>query len=443
MKIFQDLLSKLELKAESINNFWLLIAVLAMVLRLLTVLIGNNYDIESWVIVGKSVSSGGIVYLDTFRYTTGPIWCYVLGAIYYIHSNLGLTDVMSFHFMVSLFLSIIDLISAYLISRYYKPIAGIIILLSPISILISGFHAQFEGFALLAALLSWIITSKSSPESKNHILSALLIGVSLIIKHILVFYPLWLFLSSRNISFRNRMIYAIVPYSLFLIAFVPFMIEPQVRESVINHVFKYESAIGSSLLGLLLSPIPDLIMKDILGVIPVFSGMKFFFFIGMFITGIIVARRNFSMTFFFYLISMIVMTPAMADQYLVIPMAACALFIKHYEIRYYLLFSSLYLIFITPNNIGPHFVPQLIEGAKNLFSSLSNMNSSDLFAVAGIPALPDSVSQVTSKYDSSETLIFMKEIAKKVLFLAYPFIQLWLLLFYIKYIVGKHKINSY
>lgn len=434
-------LLKIESKLETINNFWIKVAVIGISIRLLTVLIGHNYDIESWVIVGNIVNKGGIVYLETFRYTTGPIWCYILGVIYSLHNFIGLNDAISYHFMITIFLSIIDLLIAYLLSRNFKPIAGLIILICPISILISGFHAQFDSFALLVAFVSWIITSKSNKDSNNHILSAILIGVSLTIKHILVFYPLWLMLSNKQINLRNRIIYTFLPYSIFLISFLPFMIEPDIREAVINHVFRYESTIGNSLLGLLLSLLPNFIIKNILGSIPIFSGLKFFFFIGMFITGIVVSRKNYSNIFFFYIISMIVLTPSMADQYLVIPMIAVALFIGHYEMRYYLIFSSIYLIFITPNNIGPHFVPQLIEGAKSFFTSINNSNSLERTILAGIQPITDSVSQISSKYSNSNTLIIAKTLVKKYIFLAYPFLQIWLLIFYVKYIVGNKSIK--
>ncbi len=434
-------------KFETINTKWFWFVLLAIVLRLLAASIGFNYDLESWAIVGKSVSSGGTVYLDTFRYTTGPIWCYVLGGIYFIHDLLGMSETTSYHLMVTLFLSMVDVVTGYLVAKNSKPIYGLIVILNPASILISGFHTQFESFALIFAFLSWLITIKSESDSKNHLYAAILVGISLTVKHILVFYPIWLFMANKDINLKNRLYYLVIPYVVFLGSFVPFMIDEAVRQGVIEHVFRYQSAIGTSLMGMVLSLLPDFIMKDLLGWIPVFSGMKFFFLITMLYTGFVVSRNRYKQLFPFYLVSMIVFTPSFADQYLVIPVIAMAMYIKHFEMKMYLAAISVYLMFITPNNIGPYFVPKILKIGTSLISTAdSGTDLKNEFEEvpgvlnAGVGNFTDSISTVKSQYTGSEKIVKIKEIVKSLLFLIYPLTQIWLVVFYIRFVVGRNKL---
>ena len=73
-------------------------------------------------------------------------------------------------------------------------------LLSPLGMHISGFHNQFDNFAILTALFS--ICFLKGHEKKWSIgqawITAILLGISLTIKHIFLFFPIWLFFSQHQ-----------------------------------------------------------------------------------------------------------------------------------------------------------------------------------------------------------------------------------------------------
>lgn len=436
-KNFTNKLSKIE-EFKSSQLLWLF--VFSIILRLIVTLPGYNYDLESWVIVGQNVAEGKIVYAETFRYTTGPIWCYVLGMLYKIHDIMGLSNITTYHLFVAFFLSLVDIATAYLLIKTTKPIYGLIVLFNPASILISGYHTQFDNFAIFFALASWIITYQSKSDSRNHIIAAFLIGLSLVTKHILVFYPIWLFLSYKNINLKYRIIYLVIPFIIFLGSFLPFFLDENAKAGIINNVFNYESQLGTGFFGLILSLIPDFIYNNLLNHIPVFSGMKFFFMLGMIFTGYWVSTKKYYHLFPFYLISMLVFTPSIADQYFVIPIIAVALFIKHTEMKIYLIMLSVYLLFISPNNIASVISPFIINTLNDLISLYSNIDTNFL-SFASLEAIPDSVSNVKINYSSSELLTTIKNFGKQILFYISPLIQLNLVIYYIRYIIGNISVK--
>ena len=448
MNFFKKIAKYFPEESNKITPLWIVLAVIAIIIRLIISQLGYNFDIASWGLVGEIVSNGGVVYTETYRYTTGPVWCYMLAFLYKIHQFLGLSSIQSYHFIIAFFLSLIDVAIALIISKRYNLLWGTLFLFNPISILITGFHSQFDNIAVLIALISWIII-KQTDFKRGHLISAILVGLSLLTKHIFVFYPLWLFFLNDKIKLKDRLMHLIVPYLVFFLGFLPFLINPEIRISVINHVFKYESFNGNGLIAYLFNFFPSFIINEALGWIPIFSGLKFFFLIAMVITGYYSAKSKPNELFPLYLISMIVFTTAIADQYFIIPCLACAMYFRRWEIKAFMIAASFHLIFISPTNISSWFTPLLFH--KNLAYSLL---SSFYYCIVEIKInsynLINNFFQFIEGFDttlvhdsvqpSSSFIVILKNLLFLLRTIMFPICQFWLAIFIFRYLfINKMK----
>ena len=201
---------------------FLLLAFLAVVLRLLISLKGNNWDLGSWEIVSAITLKGQNIYANTERYNYGPIWCYILAAL----RSIG----FGFAFFISLFISSIDVIIALLLYKRKNYSAALLFLFSPISIIISGFHRQFDNMAVMFILLAVCFAESkfNSRENKDEYLSinetiifSAIIGLSLITKHIFIFFPIWQFFRIKE--WKQRLIALMLPAAIFILSFAPFL----------------------------------------------------------------------------------------------------------------------------------------------------------------------------------------------------------------------------
>ena len=97
--------------------------------------------------------------------------------------------------------------------------------------------------------------------------------------------------------------------------------------------------------------------------VPVFSGFKLVWLAAMMLTGFAVRGRAYSEQLLIYLIAVVVFSSAMADQYLVIPMAACAVFFRRWPVWWYVAASAIYLG-SSASNIG--MLPSLVAYAERV-----------------------------------------------------------------------------
>jgi hypothetical protein len=118
--------------------------------------LGYNYDFESHLIVGKIVSSGGNVYAETSRYNYGPIFSLCLGLFYYLSSFLG-NPSFAYRMFIVCFLTCFDIALSFLLYKKYKSMSiAALFFLNPVSIIITGYHNQFD---VLASWVTWDVSS--------------------------------------------------------------------------------------------------------------------------------------------------------------------------------------------------------------------------------------------------------------------------------------------
>jgi len=285
----------------------------------------GNFDQESYEIVAGIMRSGGNIYAETTRYNYGFVWSYLLLAFYHLSEWLYLP----FHFIVRGALTGVDILVAVFVGMIASRLspgkgasAAVIYILNPVSILITGYHGQFENLASLPLLLAvyMILRLPSTPRRWLWLLGVL----SLLIKHITLFGVWMLFLQVA--SKRKATLMMAAAGGVFLLSFLPYL--PEGQEGILQNVLLYRSNSGQYGLGLL--PFPALTMIIFLG--------------SMAILPVILKRMNNPPSINLALINIVflLVIPGMGVQYFVLPLAWGAL----YPLRGYWIFTTLATIFI-------------------------------------------------------------------------------------------------
>lgn len=324
------------------------------VLKLWLATLGHNFDIESWEIAAGIVREGKSVYANTWRYPYGPIWAYVLGALSWLSDLLPFSSGReNFHIWVALFLAFVDIAMALLLRRMNYPFAALLFLLNPCTWLITGFHSQFDQWPILVGLFAILLLPA---DEKLPWASALLLGLSLIIKHTLLFLPFWLalhFLFQDRRQFSSALLIAALPPLLFLCSFLPWAFDPASRSGIVDYVFKYNSDYLFSLLPKILSfaQITPLLEKWFAWV-PIFSGYKLVWALGLLGFGWRFRRCKPLELLLLNVMVLMAFSPAMSDQYLVAPALACAIYWRSPWMHLFVLASVIFLVLYSPANVG-------------------------------------------------------------------------------------------
>lgn len=372
------------------------ILIIGTILRIGVGFRGYNFDIKSYFIVNEIISKGGNVYSQTTRYNYGPIWCYLVFSINsiffyifrFIHYKIsGLSQLI---FSVRFILISVDILIYTFIYKKTSKIAALLFFLNPISIIVTGYHSQFDNLAILFGLFSSLMLDKNKKKNNKYkLIGLILLGISLSIKHILFIFPIWLFIKEKRLI--NKIYSIAIPYGIFFVSFAPFM--RQGMNGIIKNVFIYTSYyfspfwnnfVPSFVKGFyigalkyvcilflyilkLFSPTIGSLLIRILPRIIENSLARFLLFASILVwLGYKLERKNYKAIFTYYLGGLFAFTPAMANQYFVIPL----IFISIYRNVFFYIFTLLCFIFLLVNNQGMHFL-------KTDFILLSIFNSRD------------------------------------------------------------------
>ncbi len=292
------------------------VIVIAVALRVWVSTFGNNFDLESYEIVAKLQAAGENVYAGTERYNYGPPWFLVLGSFWRIASFTS-APLGFFRAEIIALLTMVDLTLAAILYKRYGVVAGLIILFSPISIIITGYHNQFDNLAVLLGLIAvLLIADRVSGRIEPHEwMGILLLSLSLSVKHVLLVFPLWLAL--RQESWMRRLIYLVVPGGVFLLAFGPWSGGGGL-DGILENVVGYRSFANAPIVATFVGGRiePDVVLTLAMGV-----------FAGALLAGAWWTRRlPLTNTYLVYLVVISIFAPALANQYFVIPLAAVAVF---------------------------------------------------------------------------------------------------------------------
>jgi len=305
---------------------FIIAALIGVALRFALAAYGHNFDIASYRIVADLVANGKSVYAETERYNYGPIWFHVLHFLDLLPSP-SPDPLWALRWKVVAFLTGVDIIIAALLFRRYGVLVAILFLLNPISIIVTGYHSQFDNLAVLVAILAArLIGDRETSSDFKKISGFVLIGVSLIIKHITFMFPIWLFFGFQ--SRRLKILAVLIPYGLFLLSFVPYF---RSVSGIVHHVFLYHSIPNGPFWKEIA---PDFVANKV--------ALPLFFLAAMFLVGLYWRKRSAPESLWLYLTSLVVFSSSIANQYLAIPVSAISVsWNPFYGI--YTLFATFYL----------------------------------------------------------------------------------------------------
>lgn len=353
--------------------------IISITVKVWVATLGNNYDIDSWKLVSQIVMRGDSVYAFTHRYNYGPIWSYILGFLGNITAATGADTIPRLHISITFFLALVDVAIAICLWRLYNKLSAFLFLLSPVAILLSGFHGQFDNLAILIGLIGWGILFKSQvlKSNKLYYLSAVIFGLSMMTKHILIFFPFWIFMMplQKFVTLKKRVIHFITIYAIFLLGFIlellkspsihHELIKKGIEVNVIGYKGNYSHSTLIEFLNLFYSA--DRI-NDLFQGVPVFKGFTFLFLALTFIFGFVCIKKGIKTIYLLplYLLSFFAFSPGLADQYLFIPLIAIAIFPNNILFLMFNIISFTYLAIGNSANIANVLTYRIYLGIGNL-----------------------------------------------------------------------------
>jgi len=288
---------------------------------------GHNFDYEMWVLNLDLYNNDKSIY-NYGRYNYGPIWIWLLSFLDKINLQF-ISDLDFLRFKIIIFLSIVDFFIFILLFKKYNLKIASFFFLNPISIFITGYHNQFDNFAILIALYAFINFEQNQLILRNYksLFCLFLLGLSLCTKHIMFLFPLWLAIGQKK--FLDKIIVILIPYTIFLFSFVPYLND---INGILTNVFFYQSYNNAPIWNLI---VPRAI-NDYIGKFILFTST-------IIILGFYFRKNNINYKFLMYLICVVIFSSGIYNQYLAIPLVSIAILWNNYFLIYTLLTIFLFL----------------------------------------------------------------------------------------------------
>jgi len=314
---------------------------------------GHNFDMDSWRLAANITAHHGNVYAETYRYNYGPVWFELLHVLDRIAQWLP-NPYHAFRLMIVSVLTLADLGIWYLLKRRFGLVAGFLFFLNPISIIITGYHNQFDTLAILAALAAVVVYGEhDGPLTRRTWWGLGLLGVSLTIKHLFFAFPLWL--AVRQKGWRAKALVLVVPTGIFLLSFVPWLIGGE--HGIAQNVFGYGSFNNAPFWYVL---VPQAVQTII--------SFKLLFFGSLIIFAFIMRKRPVTEALLIYTLVLVVFSQAIANQYLAIVCAVIAVYPNVFFLLY--AFFATLLLALSPAGLHSDKLVHLLPAP--LRDSLSN-----------------------------------------------------------------------
>jgi hypothetical protein len=293
------------------------ILAVAVAIRLLAATAGHNYDFDCWIIVAGIMRHGGNVYAETTRYNYGPGWFSLLHLIDLVTSRFP-DPLFVFRMATAATLTAVDIGLFAIIWRRYDLRRAITALLSPVAILITGYHGQFDNLAVLLGMIAVLFYESDQKEhpdaegiTRKRFLAYAILGLSLIFKHLFFLFPFYLAIRER--TWRGRLWAVFIPVGVFLFSLWPYWAVG--HEGIITNIFLYRSQNNA--------PIWNAVFGHVLGL--VMTPMQLF--IGALLAAGYFTRRWATMdSLLVYTLVLVGFSSAATNQYLAIVVPAIAVF---------------------------------------------------------------------------------------------------------------------
>lgn len=334
-------MNELEMKLNKSMVIVFILFGFGIMLRFFVMSLGVNYDFESYMVVGEIVSQGKNVYAETSRYNYAFLFSWIQGIAYCFSQIRYLSFDYTYRITMVSILTIADLGIAMWIGKRYSLKLALLFFLNPISIIITGYHNQFDNIAVFFALMSISFYDDGEELSRRDWISILFLSLSLFTKHILFMFFAWILfrnLHSGKKQWIKKLCYACIPPFVFLLSFVPYAIQDQrAAEGILKNVFLYRSYNNFPLF----APIMNLIHLDVL----TFS-YNFLIYMGiLFGIGILASKLPYEKSLLLYLMVMVAFASAVANQYLIIPIVGLLVLDGTWVTVLYMVIGFIYCLF--------------------------------------------------------------------------------------------------
>ncbi len=285
-------------------------AIMAFLLRaIIAFSFYGTYDVNSYQLVAHLLSAGKNVYIETTRYNYTPLWMFIIYLINHVSEFLGIP----FSSLIKLPIIICDVGIGLILfklaggANLEKRFAVVFLYwFSPIAILISSYHGQFDSIWILFALLSLYAW-----DTKRG-LSNTFLSIGIAIKFVpVIFLPAYLV---RLKSFQTKLKFALIALVPSVIITLPFFLATP--SAVIRNVINYRSEYGIYGMSLILdtlSKVNDLLHK-INYYYKVSNGV--ILFIAILLTALITSKKGISHALTLIVLTFFVISSGFAIQYL-------------------------------------------------------------------------------------------------------------------------------
>ena len=328
---------------------WLLIGLIGFVgffLRLWVGTAGHNFDFNSFMSVLDSIELSGNVYAENVRYNYGPVWFYLL-QILQMFTGLFPNPTVGMEYLLSGFLAFVDIGIYIILIRSFGLLAGVLFILNPVSIIITGYHRQFDNLAILVGIVAVLIYRDSYAQTMNRrkVGGLVVLGLSLMTKHIFFAFPLWLAVKQRG--WKEKLVVLLVPVGIFLIGFLPYWIGA--ADGIMDKVFLYV-------------PHPEFQNAPfwhwfVPNIIRYFTTPTLIFVISLILGAFFIRKKPGLETLLFYTAILVVTSPTIANQYLAIVVP----FISVYFNVFFLLYTIMATWHLLVDKNGLQFKLPLVE----------------------------------------------------------------------------------
>ncbi len=320
---------------------------IGVVLRLLAASVFDNYDMESWWIASEAVLAGEPVYAATHRYNYGPIWSYIIGALRSLSKLTGADTITRLHLFMTAFLTLSDIGLSFILWRLTSPSIALLFFLNPISIIVTGYHIQFDNLAILIGLAGWFVFTNGASWSATAI-GSLLFGASLSMKHVFSLFLAWLPFLTEVRTLRHRIAFGAVSLSVFVASFLPWFDHPAAWAGIRANVFAYTSTEGHSLTSALASALSVGSPRSLFMILAALTGLVF------------IHRHNLHRVApFVYLIALTALSSGMARNYLAVPLVGIFYFLTVRPSMLYLLLGLTALVTVNTSLGSPEVIVKL------------------------------------------------------------------------------------
>lgn len=294
------------------NISFLAVASSGLLLRFYISSFGHNIDLDAFFnnhyysiqSFGEPWSSG--------HYNYGFAWGYYS----FLLNVLSGHEFHVFRILIILSLGIVDILIAWQVRKRYGNIY-LLVLFNPVTVLITGYHNQFDNVAILLGILALQKYEYQSLKIQKHLPYILLMSASLVVKHDLIFFAFWIIF--RNFYSFKRILLAACPVLIFLISFAPFV---SAYQQIWLHVFRYKSFNNGPLYYIVF------LKQDL-------SSYFFVLFLCLIVfAGLMLRNADLYDSFWLYLILFVALSSSIANQYLAVAALGLICLTKYFSVPF-------------------------------------------------------------------------------------------------------------